>query len=72
MAGKRRKARRVRKPVKSAIEPPRGGLEPVTVSRTDYKHVEGFCIMCGAKVFGDGACPAIHKLASLGFLGSIL
>ena len=53
MAGKRRKVRRVRKPVEPAIEPSRGRLKPVTVSRTDYKHVEGFCRMCGAKVFGD-------------------
>jgi hypothetical protein len=53
VAGKRRKVRRVRKPVKPAIEPPRGRLEPVTVSRTDYKHIEGFCRICGAKVYGD-------------------
>jgi len=56
----RRTKRKVEKPkklgeklVKPTMEPPRGELEPVTVSRTDYKHVEGFCRMCGAKVFGD-------------------
>jgi hypothetical protein len=59
-AGKARRARRVKragkpgkKPVKPAMEPPRGELEPVKVSKTDYKHVEGFCRVCGAKIYGD-------------------
>jgi hypothetical protein len=42
-----------KKPVKPTMEPPRGELEPVKVSKTDYKHVEGFCRVCGAKVYGD-------------------
>jgi len=27
--------------------------EPVRVSESDYKHVEGFCKLCGAKIYGD-------------------
>jgi hypothetical protein len=54
VAGKRRKVGKPgKKPAKPTVEPPRGKLKPVTVSRTDYKHVKGFCRMCGAKVFGD-------------------
>jgi hypothetical protein len=52
-AGKVRRTRRVKKPGKPIMEPPRGGFEPVKVSKTDYKHVEGFCKICGAKVYGD-------------------
>jgi hypothetical protein len=59
-AKRARRARRVKragkpgkKPVKPAMEPPKEGLEPVEVSRTDYKRVEGFCRICGAKVYGD-------------------
>jgi hypothetical protein len=54
VAGKRRKiGKSGKKPAKPTVEPPRGKLKPVTVSRTDYKHVEGFCKICGAKVYGD-------------------
>jgi len=54
VAGKRRKVGKPgKKPAKPTVEPPRGKLKPVTVSRTDYKHVEGFCKICGAKVYGD-------------------
>jgi len=57
-AGKARRVKRKvekpgKKPAKPAMEPPRGELEPVKVSKTDYKHVEGFCRICGAKVYGD-------------------
>jgi hypothetical protein len=57
-AGKARRVKRKvekpgKKPAKPAMEPPRGELEPVRVSKTDYKHVEGFCRICGAKVYGD-------------------
>jgi len=27
--------------------------EPVEVDRTNYKDVEGFCKVCGAKIYGD-------------------
>jgi len=27
--------------------------EPVKVDRTNYKNVEGFCNVCGAKIYGD-------------------
>jgi hypothetical protein len=44
VAGKRRKiGKSGKKPAKPTVEPPRGKLKSVTVSRTDYKHVEGFC-----------------------------
>jgi hypothetical protein len=50
---KRKVEKPVKRPVKPTMEPPRGELEPVKVSKTDYKHVEGFCRVCGAKIYGD-------------------
>jgi len=54
-AGKRKKRKvtvvRMEAGVREAVE----GLvyEPVKVTRTNYKDVEGFCNVCGAKIYGD-------------------
>ena len=37
--------------VREAVE--RLVYEPVKVTRKDYKDVEGFCKICGAKIYGD-------------------
>ena len=48
-AGRRRREHR------SPLETSRIGFKPVEVSKADYRMVEGFCRICGAKVHGDTA-----------------
>ncbi len=52
---KARRAGRRRRKHRRPVETPGRGFKPVEVSKTNYKSVEGFCRICGAKIHGDNA-----------------